>query len=123
MRPDDWRVPRRGQPRRRRQPARDLRLPRGLLLAARAMAERRRRRGDPGRRLLLATGPAQVTRLVLFAVSAFAVLTVHSTPARVGVEATEFHLVLSRASVKAGPVVIELQNGGEDVHDLRLRRI
>ena len=64
-----------------------------------------------------------MTRLVLFAVSAFAVLTVHSTPARVGVEATEFHLVLSRASVKAGPVVIELQNGGEDVHDLRLRRI
>ena len=64
-----------------------------------------------------------MTRLVLLAVSAFAVLTVHSAPARVGVEATEFHLVLSRASVKAGPVVIELQNGGEDVHDLHLRRI
>jgi hypothetical protein len=64
-----------------------------------------------------------VTRLVLLAVSGFAVLAVHSAPARVGVDATEFHLVLSRASVQAGPVVIELQNGGEDVHDLRLRRI
>jgi hypothetical protein len=64
-----------------------------------------------------------VTRLALLALSTLAVLTTHSSPARVGVEATEFHLVLSRVSVKAGRVVIELQNGGEDVHDLRLRRI
>lgn len=47
----------------------------------------------------------------------------HPTPARLGVSAKEFHLVLSRPSVKAGPVEIELQNEGEDVHDLRLRRI
>jgi plastocyanin len=64
-----------------------------------------------------------VTRLALLVVSAFAAFTAHSTPARVGIGATEFHLVLSRASVKAGRVVLEFQNDGEDVHDLRLRRI
>lgn len=47
----------------------------------------------------------------------------HPTPARLGVSAKEFHLVLSRPAVKAGEVEIELQNDGEDVHDLRLRRI
>jgi hypothetical protein len=47
----------------------------------------------------------------------------HPTPARVGVGAKEFHLVLSRPSVKAGVVEIELQNDGEDPHDLRVRRI
>jgi uncharacterized cupredoxin-like copper-binding protein len=47
----------------------------------------------------------------------------HSSPARLGVSASEFHLVLSRASVKAGAVEIELQNDGEDPHDLRLRRV
>jgi hypothetical protein len=46
-----------------------------------------------------------------------------STPARLGVRATEFHLALSRASVKTGRVLVQLQNWGEDVHDLRLRRI
>jgi len=39
------------------------------------------------------------------------------------VSAKEFHLVLSRGSVKAGRVLIQLQNDGQDVHDLRLRRI
>jgi hypothetical protein len=47
----------------------------------------------------------------------------HPSPARLGVSAKEFHLVLSRPSVKTGRVEIELQNDGEDVHDLRLRRI
>jgi len=46
-----------------------------------------------------------------------------STPGRLGVTATEFHLTLSRASVKKGRVLIQLQNAGEDVHDLRVRRI
>ena len=46
-----------------------------------------------------------------------------STPGRLGVRATEFHLTLSRASVKTGRVLVQLQNAGEDVHDLRLRRI
>jgi len=47
----------------------------------------------------------------------------HPTPARLGVGATEFHLVLSRPSVKAGVVEIELQNDGQDPHDLRVRRV
>jgi hypothetical protein len=63
-----------------------------------------------------------VTRLLGTAVLA-AALGWHPTPARLGVSAKEFHLVLSRPSVKAGRVEIELQNDGEDVHDLRLRRI
>ena len=46
-----------------------------------------------------------------------------ATPARLGVSATEFRLTLSRASVKADVVEIELQNDGEDPHDLRLRRV
>jgi hypothetical protein len=47
----------------------------------------------------------------------------HPTPARLGVSAKEFHLVLSRPAVKSGRVEIALQNVGEDVHDLRFRRI
>ena len=47
----------------------------------------------------------------------------HPTPARLGVQAEEFHFVLSRASVKAGVVEIELQNTGEDPHDLRVRKV
>jgi hypothetical protein len=70
-----------------------------------------------------------VIRLALVAVTAYAVLFVHSassahsTPARLGVASSEFHLVLSRGSVKAGRVIVQLQNKGEDVHDLQLRRI
>jgi len=44
-------------------------------------------------------------------------------PARLGVTAKEFHLLLSRQTVKAGHILIELNNRGQDVHDLRLRRI
>jgi uncharacterized cupredoxin-like copper-binding protein len=47
----------------------------------------------------------------------------HATPARLGVSATEFHLTLSRPAVKAGVVEIQLQNDGEDPHDLRVRRV
>ncbi len=47
----------------------------------------------------------------------------HPTPARLGVSAQEFHLTLSRPSVKAGVLEIELQNDGEDPHDLRVRRV
>jgi hypothetical protein len=64
-----------------------------------------------------------VIRAALVVVTAIAVLQPHSTPGRLGVSASEFHLVLSRASVKAGRVLIQLQNDGQDVHDLRLRRI
>jgi len=69
-----------------------------------------------------------VIRGALVAVTAYAVLFAHSaparlTPARLGVQASEYHLVLSRSSVKMGPALIELQNVGQDPHDLRLRRI
>src|SRR5439155_23698052 len=64
-----------------------------------------------------------VTRLLLLGAVAAALFASQPAPARLGVSAKEFHLVLSRASVKAGPVLIQLQNDGEDVHDLRLRRI
>ena len=47
----------------------------------------------------------------------------HPTAATLGVGASEFHLVLSRPSVKAGVVEIELQNVGQDPHDLRVRRV
>ena len=63
-----------------------------------------------------------MTKLLATAVLA-AAFSWHAAPAQLGVSAKEFHLVLSRPSVKAGHVEIELQNNGEDVHDLRLRRI
>ena len=44
-------------------------------------------------------------------------------PSRLQVVAREFSLTLSRQKLKAGPVIIELVNFGEDVHDLRLRRV
>ena len=47
----------------------------------------------------------------------------HPTPTRLGVSTQEFHLTLSRQAVKAGVLEIELQNDGEDPHDLRVRRV
>jgi hypothetical protein len=44
-------------------------------------------------------------------------------PARLGVSAKEFRFSLSRTTVRSGPILIELDNFGEDVHDLRLRRV
>jgi hypothetical protein len=70
-----------------------------------------------------------VIRVALVAVTAYAVLfahsasSAHSAPARLAVATSEFHLVLSRGSVRAGRVIVQLQNKGEDVHDLRFRRI
>jgi len=63
-----------------------------------------------------------VTRLLGTAVLA-AALSWHPTAARVGVQSSEFHLVLSRPSVRAGVVEIELQNVGQDPHDLRVRKV
>jgi hypothetical protein len=63
-----------------------------------------------------------VTRTLGTVVMAVA-LSWHPTPAQLGVQSSEFHLVLSRTSVKAGVVDIELQNVGEDPHDVRIRRL
>ena len=41
---------------------------------------------------------------------------------RVSVKGAEYYFVLSRPSVKAGAVTIELNNQGEDPHNLNLRR-
>jgi plastocyanin len=46
-----------------------------------------------------------------------------AAPARLLVGAKEFRLTLSRASIKAGPAVVQLVNYGQDAHDLRLRRV
>jgi uncharacterized cupredoxin-like copper-binding protein len=53
--------------------------------------------------------------------TALAVLTL-AAPARVQVAADEFTYSLSRQSIKAGSVIVQLVNYGEDEHDLRLRR-
>lgn len=44
-------------------------------------------------------------------------------PARLGVVAREFSLVLSRTTLSSGAAVIELQNRGEDAHNLRVERL
>jgi plastocyanin len=62
-------------------------------------------------------------RLAAVALAALALAVPSRTPARLGVTAREFGFTLSRLSVKQGPIVIELQNFGEDVHDLRLQRV
>jgi plastocyanin len=41
---------------------------------------------------------------------------------RLGVRSSEYYFVLSRPSVSAGEVTIELDNRGEDAHDLNLQR-
>ena len=44
-------------------------------------------------------------------------------PARVQVAAKEFSFALSRLVVKPGDALIEVDNFGEDEHDLRLQRV
>jgi hypothetical protein len=44
-------------------------------------------------------------------------------PARVQVVAQEFSYSLSRTKVRAGRVIVELVNRGQDTHDLDLRRV
>jgi hypothetical protein len=46
-----------------------------------------------------------------------------ATPSRLFVNAKEFALVMSRQSLKPGSARIQLYNGGEDAHDLRLKRV
>lgn len=57
--------------------------------------------------------------MVLMAVLA---LPSSAPPARVQVVAREFSFALSRPQVRAGRVIVELANFGEDVHNLRMRR-
>jgi plastocyanin len=62
-------------------------------------------------------------RLALAAVAAGVALLHASAPARVQVVAREYSFTLSRLHVRAGTVVIELANFGQDPHDLRVRRL
>jgi hypothetical protein len=48
---------------------------------------------------------------------------VQHPPARVQVVAQEFRYTLSRTKVRAGRVIVELVNDGQDTHDLDVRRI
>ena len=48
---------------------------------------------------------------------------VQHPPARVQVVAQEFSYSLSRTKVRAGRVIVELVNRGQDTHDLDIRRI
>jgi hypothetical protein len=54
---------------------------------------------------------------------ALAIPAIGAAPSRLLVGGSEFRLTLSRATVKPGRVLIQLQNRGEDDHDLRLQRI
>src|SRR5437763_17000945 len=65
-----------------------------------------------------------MTRLILVGAARAGLLApAAAAPARLGVTAKEFRFSLSRTALKRGPAIIELDNFGEDVHDLRLRRI
>lgn len=44
-------------------------------------------------------------------------------PARLGVKAWEFGFTLSAKQLKAGDTIVELNNQGEDAHDLHIRRV
>ena len=48
---------------------------------------------------------------------------VQHPPARVQVVAQEFRYSLSRTKVRAGHVIVELVNRGQDTHDLAMRRV
>jgi hypothetical protein len=48
---------------------------------------------------------------------------VQHPPARVQVVAQEFSYSLSRTKVRAGHVIVELVNQGQDTHDLDIRRV
>ncbi len=65
-----------------------------------------------------------MTKLVVLGAALAGLLAPNAaTPARLGVTAKEFSFSLSRTTLKHGPAAIELDNFGEDVHDLRLRRV
>jgi hypothetical protein len=59
----------------------------------------------------------------MVAANPFIVPVVVTPPARLGVTAREWSLVLSRQTLAAGPAVVQLQNFGEDAHNLRIQRI
>lgn len=69
-------------------------------------------------RLLIVTGLAAVVVCMLCAVAAAA----KPRLSFVGVRADEWNLRLSRGQVKPGRLAVQLVNGGEDDHDLIVRK-
>jgi hypothetical protein len=63
------------------------------------------------------------TALALGAALALAAPASAAAPARLLVGAKEFRFTLSRTTIKSGPAIIQLQNFGEDDHNLNLKRI
>ena len=61
--------------------------------------------------------------LALVPLTATAAGAPNPAPARLQVSADEFTFALSRSSIRAGPVIVQLVDFGEDDHDLALRRI
>jgi plastocyanin len=64
-----------------------------------------------------------VKTLGALVLSAFALTSSSPAPARVQIVAREYSYALSRLHVKSGEAIIELDNFGEDAHDLRVQRI
>ena len=60
--------------------------------------------------------------LAALALSAFALAGSSPAPARVQIVAREYSYTLSRLHVKAGTAILELDNFGQDPHDLRIQR-
>lgn len=61
--------------------------------------------------------------LAALALSAFAMAGSSPAPARVQVVAREYSYTLSRLHVRAGEAILEVDNFGEDPHDLRVQRV
>jgi plastocyanin len=75
-------------------------------------------RKDCGRRAhAVAVAPPMV------AANPFITPVVVTPPARLGVTAREWSLVLSRQTLAPGPAIVQLQNFGEDAHNLRVERV
>jgi plastocyanin len=63
-----------------------------------------------------------VKLLLAVVLATTSVVATRPAPARLQVVAREYSFTLSRLQLKAGDAEIELDNFGEDVHDLRLQR-
>ena len=74
----------------------------------------------------LATAAALVAALALTLLAAPALAGAggggEKVPNRMLVRADEYRLTLSRAEIGPGPALIQLQNDGEDAHDLQIRQ-
>jgi hypothetical protein len=82
------------------------------------------------RRAAVLLPPAVVVALAILAINTGLALAIArpdpaaaASPARLLVAGNEWRLTLSRKSVVPGRAIIQLQNRGEDDHDLRLQRI